>query len=67
MDIPSKIAIIITTLLTIGFASTVNAAEVAALRVDGASQGFVDLQQWDPAPEDSGQCNGKKCATGGSY
>lgn len=28
---------------------------------------YKELAQWDPAPEDAGQCSGKKCAGGGSY
>lgn len=67
MDIHSKIAIITITLFASSLPYAASASEVAIVRIGNGSQVNVELQQWEPSPKDSGQCSGKKCATGGSY
>lgn len=67
MDISSRIAVITITIFAISLPYTAGASEISGDRIGNGSQVSVELQQWDPSPEDSGQCNGKKCATGGSY
>ncbi|MGB2926840.1 MAG: hypothetical protein WBB82_16185 [Limnothrix sp.] len=68
MDITTKLVTVTAVIATLSFPQAIAACELIGSNSNNNSQRLdTSSIQWDPAPEDSGQCNGKKCATGGSY
>jgi hypothetical protein len=64
-----NVTVLLLTCIELGFLALPSTSMAANLNLtlQQARQNSMDLAQWEPAPEDAGECKGKKCAGGGSY